>query len=537
MQSRNPFPRSGIAVALAAFLLTSAAAVAAPLNTVFVIRNETGLADELVHVKFLSSDGIVLTATPQTYGNGSLLATGPTTNGTSYTLKDMHATVPNTPYASTPVPTFSLNDYNGRIYFSLQDALDSTSSGGPAFLPNTGTDAGKTFGFVETSVFGTGTQNNLDISYVDFIGFPISAAARTSTGSLLALTNGTNPQITSADAITALASSVPAGAAVPNTLHGGTARVLSSVHSSDYHDWTNLMTHLQAVTATNPLKVASYDVPAGAPLEGTAKFTYVGGGFSTITPVLPAGFLTGQSYDFDAKFLTDLNPNGQDVLIPQLAGKAGAHLSGSAGSVGAFDIYITEDQLNAPTGIYGSNPNYVVVFGGQVYDASTGISNDLTGRIVGDLLAGIVFGWASNGANISSHASGTGTTLPSGVFTESTIGELGTGKYFYLLSLMDTPEKLAQWLGAGISSNPDYYDVYASTLASRTTAYGTGFGDRLQGDVEPFVFWPVTGAPAGFDDIGNGYIEITLVPEPTTSTLLLFGCLALAVRRRQHPAR
>lgn len=537
MESRSPFPRRWITAALAAFLLTSAGAVAAPLNTVFIIRNETGLLDSQIHVKFLSSDGIVATATPQIYGDGKPLATGATSNSTSYTLHDMRATVPNTPYASTPVPTFSVNNYNGRIYFSLHDALDSTSSGGPAFLPNTGTDAGKTFGFVETSVFGAGTQNNLDISYVDFIGFPISAAARTSTGSLLSLTNGTNPQITSADAITALGSSVPAGAAVPNTLHGGTARVLSSVHSGSYHDWSNLITHLQTVTATNPLKVASYDVPAGAPLEGIAKFTYVGGGASNTTPALPASFLTGQSYDFDATFVTDLNPNGQDALIPQLAGKAGAHLSGSAGSVGAFDIYITGDQLNAPTGIYGNNPNYVVVFGSQVYDASTGISNDLTGRIVGDLLAGIVFGWGDNGTDISIHASDTGTTLPSGVFTESAIRDLGTGKYFYLLSLMDTPEKLAQWLGAGISSNPDYYDVYASTLASRTTAYATGFGDRLQGAVEPIFFWPVTDAPVGFDNIGNGYIEITLVPEPATSTLLLFGCLALAMRRRQRPDR
>ena len=535
MESRNPLPRRAVAAVLA-LLLSSAAAAAAPLNTVFVIKNETGLPDDQVHVKFLSSDGIVTTATPQTYGTGDLLATGAATNSTSYTLKEMWATVPNTPYAATTVPTFSLNSYNGRIYFSLYDALDSTSSGGPAFLPNTGTDAGKTFGFVETSVFGSGTQNNLDISYVDFIGFPISAAARTGSGTFLALSNGTNPQITSADTITALGSSAPASAVMPNTLHGGIARVLSSVHSGSYHDWSNLITHLQTVTATNPLKVASYDVPAGAPLEGVAQFTYVGGGATNTSPALPAGFLTGQSYDFDATFVTDLNPGGADALIPLLAGKAGVHLTGSAGSVGAFDIYITEDQLNASAGIYGSNPNYVVTFGGQAYDASTGISNDLTGRIVGDLLAGIVFGWADNSTDIASHATATGTSIPAGVFTESAIRELGTGKYFYLLSLMDTPEKLAQWLGAGISSNPDYYDVYASTLASRTTAYGTGFGDRLQGAVEPIFFWPVTDAPVGFENLGNGYIEITLVPEPGTSMLVLLGCVALALRRRRPSA-
>ena len=536
MESRKPFPRRWISATVAALLLTSPGALAAPLNTVFIIRNETGLHDSQVHVKFLSSNGIVATATPQTYAGGSLLATGAATNNTSYTLEALKAAVPNTPYASTPVPTFSLNDYNGRIYFSLHDPLDSTSSGGPAFLPNTGTDADKTFGFVETSVFGSGTQNNLDISYVDFIGFPISAAARTSTGSLLALSNGTNPQITNADAITALQANVPAGAVVPNPTYGGAARVLSSVHSSDYHDWSSLISHLQTATATNPLKVASYDPPAGAPLEGI-DFTYVGGGHINTSPALPASFLTGQSYDFDARFVTDLNPGGADALIPQLAGKAGVHLSGSAGAVGAFDIYITNDQLNAPSGIYGSNPDYVVVYSGQAYDAATGISNDLSGRIVGDMLAGMVFGWADNATDIASHASDTGTTLPSGVFTESAIRDLGTGKYFYLLSLMDSPEKLAQWLGAGISSNSNYYDVYASTLASRTTAYGTGFGDRLQGTVEPIFFWPVTGAPVGFENIGNGYIEITLVPEPATSTLLLFGCLALALRRRQASAR
>jgi hypothetical protein len=294
---------------------------------------------------------------------------------------------------------------------------------------------------------------------------------------------------------------------------------------------------LQTTTATTPLSVASYTVPDGAPLAATAKFTYVGGGASNTTPALPSDFLTGQDYNFQATFVTDLNPGGADPLIPSLQGVPGVQLSGTATTVGAFDIYITNDQMNAPSGVYGNNPDYTIVVGSTVYQAENGISNDLTGRIVDDVMAGMVFGWAGNPTDIAAHAAATGTTLPAGIFTESMIGDLGTGKYLYLISLMDSPETLVDWLGSGITSNADFYDIYASAVASQSTAYGTGFEDRLQGELQPIFFWSVTDAPPGSENIGDGYVYITIVPEPATLGLLGLAALAgLVLRLRRKSA-
>jgi len=67
--------------------------------------------------------------------------------------------------------------------------------------------------------------------------------------------------------------------------------------------------------------------------------------------------------------------------------------------------------------------------------STTGIVNDLGGRIVGDLMAGMVFGWSKSTLNIADQATATGTNLYGTIFSSTTVGGLSTGEYFFLLSL------------------------------------------------------------------------------------------------------
>jgi hypothetical protein len=174
----------------------------------------------------------------------------------------------------------------------------------------------------------------------------------------------------------------------------------------------------------------------------------------------------------------------------------------------------------------------------MAFPKSTGIVNDLTGRVVGDLLAGMTFGWAGNTTDIATHAASTSTTLPD-LFTETRVGDLSTGKYFYLLSLPDTTADVAEWFGSSISSTPDYYDTYGSAFAADTTAYTMPFGDRLQGSVTPSIWWEVS----TFSE-QNGYVEITLkpgaygAPEPASASLMLgAGATLVALARRRQRFR
>lgn len=542
-----------LAVWLGLALGVGPAAADDPINTTFVILNETGYHPAQIHVKFLGAEIGAAGATPQTYGEGHALETGASTASRSYSLFDMMATLPDTTsYATTPVPTFALHDYvGGRIYFSIGGPLGATTP--PAAGIASDPDYGRVYQYAEPFVDGsTSTQTgNIDVSYVDFVGFPVDIAAKNADGTLYSYPTGRNPQVSASGSTMfdhLIASGVPASAIAP-ALVGGTARIASPSLGgvTGYHDWSALFTYLESVWAA-PIPVASYTVPAGQPLA-SVDFGYVGGGVA-VDPYDPT-FLLAQDYAFTAHFVSDLNPGGANPRLPHLEGIPGIELSGTGGPYGAttgtgeFDIYIEKTDFDAPAAVYGNNPVYTVDWSGRpamdggpiAFPASTGIVNDLTGRIVGDLLAGITFGWAGNDTDLATHAMATATTLPD-VFTESRIGDLGTGKYFYLLSLQDDTVDLAEWFGSSISSTPDYYDTYGDAFAADTTAYTMPFGDRLQGSLTPSIWWENSTLGAQ-----HGYIEIKLlpgaytVPEPGSTLLSGSVCLALGALARRRAAR
>lgn len=515
-----------------------------PVNATFVVINQTGVPDDLVYVKFLGADINASTVT-QTYAGSKALKTGGETSSRSYSLHEMSSTL-TTP--ALTAPNFALNDYTGgRIYFSVGLPLANTNP--PAAQNPTDSDFSTVYGYVEPSVFpdaGAGSTN-LDASYVDFVGLPISIAIKNAADGSLANPPANNPLTTpggntlftaltaagpnQVPAQTVVTANTSAQGSTGTVTIGGTARILSpSLYepslisgATPYHGWTgtgSLIAALRSGGAT--LQVASYvstDATATVP-KGTL-FGFAGS--SLATPPIAASWLAAQTYALTATAVADLNPQGANPRIPQLEGVSGIILAGSGGTVTDFSIYLTDTDLDAATGVYGANPPYVVDWTGQssgpqAYSLA-GIVNDLSGRVVGDLLAGFNFGWAACATTVAAQAASTNTAanlagtvfdVSSGPLAQAAIGALSTGQFFYLLSLQPDTAAVAQWFGASIQpSQPTYYNNYASDFQSLTNAYNMAFTDRLQGASDPDMFFAPSPAT---------YVEITLLPGAYTVT-------------------
>jgi hypothetical protein len=237
---------------------------------------------------------------------------------------------------------------------------------------------------------------------------------------------------------------------------------------------------------------------------------------------IAADWSVKQDYDTQAVAVADLNPGGANPRITQLEGVPGIQISGTGTLVGAFTIYLTNSDLDQPSGIYGANPPYIVDWtgkpGGAAAYSIAQIENDLAGRVVGDLLAGFNFGWAGCATTVAEQATANGLAAnltgsvfaAGGALADTAIWALSTGQFFYLLSLQRTTVELAKWFGASIQpNNANYYNNYSSDFQALTTCYNMAFTDRLQGPSDPDIFF--TPSP----DI---YVEVTLLPGAYTVT-------------------
>jgi hypothetical protein len=528
-------------ILLAVYLLTSGTGRAQTWNnTPFIVTT-----DDPGNIWLTFSSGFTDSGSPQTTGSNTITNFG--TPWQTYHLTDLLAPVSGVPYLTTPQYTFSLNDYNGRIYISYGGALSSA--------PTPGTPGTVPYSVIEMTVNGLVTagvdSSNIDLSYVDGVSAPVSTAIRSGSTGLALPATSVNPVTTQANILSNVAAMVPAGAQVLSSSNV-LLRVMSSAAApSAYHTWTSLMTDLQTTTGTAALNVSSYSSPGGVPYSlGGALFGYSG---APALAVQAANFQNKQNYNTTATFTANLNPTND----PTLAGLgitngtqgviitgSGAPITGGGTPAGTFSIYITQTNLNAGTGIYGENPAYVVVPASGTAYATTGIANDLGGRIVGDLLAGMVFGWSKSTVNIISKAAAIGMNLYGTTFSSATVGGLSTGEYFYLLSLAGAQGKLTDWIGASIDSNAQDYDPYLAAIASNSNAYGSGFGDRLQGYSNPNTYWYTSNPPVDPNTLQPyatvGYVEINLasVPEPSSGAFLMIGAGAILgiFRRRIAPA-
>jgi len=527
-------------------------------NTTFVITNNSNVPEDEIFVTFMGA--IPQTTPPQTYGNGFEF-TGNTANSsiTSYTLANLTANLTVNGTAS-PRYTFSLNSYSGgRIFISYGQPV--TAAPGYTFdapygvwemtifgnlgVPASATAGGTTF---SPAPLAYSPSSNFDISYVDGISIPMKTTVRNTDWSVQT-TSTTNPVWTHPAILSEISALVPSDARLSGngtlTINGTQVdlsqkiiRVISpsfpygsSGDQALYHQWGTLLDSL--ISTNGSVRVASHKTDSTNQqlqpynLAGVL-FGYAGGGSSDYTNQAP-NMLNEQDYDYRATFTANLNPGGNTTLTALGIGNgtAGVHLTGNLTSVGPttctpFDIYITRAQMNQPQGIYGSNPKYVVFStdGSFTSYETAGIQNDLSGRMVGDLMAGIVFGWANSTVNITSQAATTGLNLANSTFSSPTVGGISSGELFFLLSLAAAQttsgnnSMLTHWVGAGLQTNPEYYDIYSSSVFARSVAYGTAFGDRFQGNYSPDTSWYSSNPPpnsTGFWPL-VGFAEIELLP-------------------------
>lgn len=578
----------------------------------FVINNQTGLPDDAVFVSLQGSTGAL-----SAWGgdNSSLTA------DTSYSLQDLLGNLPSGVGSQTQnVPIISSTTMNGGFFdFTLGQQMGASQ-------PASNIVNGRFEVNIQTGASSSGANafynTNVDVSYVNSISLPMSfSVLKRSDNNVLPLVNqlstvNTSPtvwnSINSSTAISSANGIVAAGNyAVKNKggttigyMTGNASALAPGSAGTSYHDWltdagghTSLLNTLESGLIT--LNVSSYTVPSGAgnvlpganwtfskvtqgPGTDTAPYSPFNNSISGITTDTTNRFLEAQSYTMSAEFSSNLNPGGADANLTAQGitdGTAGTIISGNGGTgdgsgntVGNFTIYITNADLNAPDGIYGSNPTYVAKWQSFVGPLQTGTtsyvkqqnSNNLVDRVVGDLTAGITFGWANALQTVADIAAAAGKEayLVDSVFSSTysgggislagtKISELSASQYFYLLSVLGINGEADDTSGANIAAfsgsainptNPLLYDEYGNAFVADTDAYAYPYSDRLQG-YSPDVFpMPATGDPT---DANAQYIYITLspggyifnaVPEPSTIAYLGAGLLLLFYKRRKTNA-
>jgi hypothetical protein len=295
------------------------------------------------------------------------------------------------------------------------------------------------------------TAASVDLSYIDFVAISMSMRAvnaphaqnsiQTTRASGLTLVNAASKA-----AQTAQGNILPSpGAKLPNPSF---ARVISpSLRGNLYHDWTNYLTTFL------PGKTAS-----------------IQGCFGGVDTQPTGNSLTqAQSYDFTASF----QANGDVILTSNPGSGDGASPCVPAAQQGTGvgtnqTVTIKFADLNAGTGIYGNNPPYTI----NNNPPTTGIVNDYFGWVVGDLLAGLTFGFP-------------GSTV---LFNGTEIGQLPSTKWWggemkmpdgTVIHTANTPAGQNVSFGKAQPGQPQNYDNYAASLIGLTPGYGSAFQDRL----------------------------------------------------------
>lgn len=579
----------------------------------FVLKNDSTLDPSQIHITFFGAvvDSAPLGGNPQTYGDSA------TTGGVfTYSASSVPADYI---YQSYTLDQFLVHDFdygsqNGGVGDAYTFTLNNLNSG-RVYISNqpftAAPDSSAQYGLMEIHAIGAqqsaGDQvyNNWDISYVDGASIPMQIELRNTDGSSYSAAT-INPVTTSANIIASLSANMPSSAVQMdgttvlrvNSPGNATSLANGATTATQYHDWSLLLDEL--TTAGTTLAVKDFTVPGNS---GTfpsnayglsdALFGYAGGGKSY--PGQPPDMLTGQSYDYSASFVSDiytnataqqqgiLNANPTWGITSTDPAVKGAILTGSTGVTSPFTIYLTYEEMNAPSGIYGSNPSYIVIANDGTFSFKTsGIRNDVTGRIVGDLMAGMVFGWANSDADVQTvfdaanfanaaelktglESAGLAFQVPDpgapGGMRDVTFGELTTGEFFALMSfgaangLTSSSDPASapvlDWIGSGIQSNSNYYDDFAYAVAGLSFAYGTPFGDRFEGLYSPDTTWynypgtgsgiaqnPITGedfAALGYGVLTfSGLTEAGVAPEPSSALLLLLGSGAVVLTRRSR---
>jgi hypothetical protein len=342
------------------------------------------------------------------------------------------------------------NFISGRVYFNFGNSGLSGMS--DIYIPGAQNPLDPNYyvryGYIEPTVINGKITANL--TYIDFVGLSISLVASNAPHA------GNSPQLSAygkelVDAVWA-ASTTPGSNVLPSAsaMLPGTnfARVIAPQLRGDlYPGWTNyLRVFLQGKT-------------------NTIKGLFGGVG----SQPAPTSVWQRQTYEFKVTFST----NGDALMVATTnSGDGYTHIypvNRGPGVGPSNTISITFAVLNSINGIYGNNPSYTVVNNGST-TVTAGIVNDYYGWVVGDLMAGLSFGFLSSTVDFKGKAIGEycsaewwGAYIEDGVKIAFSNSPAGNGLYF----------------GKAQPDQPHNYHSFAAALEPLTTGYGFALQDRL----------------------------------------------------------
>ena len=445
-----------------------------------VFSNDTGMSSSQIWIQFLGGHAVDGTYTDAITGVQQLQG------NTAYSLDQL--TNPATGKAQINLSAVD----SGRVYVSygaygLQNLGADNGGYTPSAQTITDPNYGTRYQYWEPTVkpAGGGATIWADLTYIDMTAISFSMSARNTSDNKLnaAISNGNQTssfgQVLVNKAWSSSTNSpqaiMPSGASttLPNSTF---ARVISPQFSSagTYPDFTNYLNHLGNASTTATIS---------GQFVGTVPET------STLDDK--------QIYNYLATFSGNAT-TGQVTLTAQ------------SGSVQTNTIVIKNSDLNSALGIYGNDVPYSFSISGNLTAPTKGITNDVYGRIVGDLLAGLSFGYV-----------GSTVTYTSGNLTK-TIGQVSSTEWWAggetqgpvligaggnaTVAWLDTPAGKGIYFGGAQPLNSDYYNQYAASLAATDPVtgkpYTTGYGFPLQ------------------DRLGNNLLVYNTAENPGTYLLL-----------------
>jgi len=479
----------------------------------YVFQNDTGMSSSQIFIQFMNTTSTVSGTYSNVFGANQQLQAN-----TAYSLDQITG--------ADGIARVNVTDFSGgRIFVNFGPY--GLQGMGPGYTPAAQNPNDPNYStryqyFEQTIVpQGAGTAVYTDLSYIDFTAISLSMSAVYSSSGAVN-TNVQNPyQITANTQLlvnaayaqsgtntvapvylpdptppnpTANPAAIIPGGASPTLPNADFARVISPQFSTEgvYHDFTAYLTSL---TANN----------TSVHLAGT----FVG------TGTQPTGNIStqGQTYDFTGTFSGNVTTGGLTLTAGPLSGNAGVSWLGNSTASGVGSnatIFIPYASLNSQDGIYGNNGNYQITSPG--YSANqTGISNDVWGQVVGDLYAGMSFGYV-------------GSTL---AFGNSTIGALASAQWWasgesnvngtYLpdgtqILYKDTPAGKKIYF-SGVQSDPLFYNGYAASLTGGNQSLTTGYGFPLQDRLGNNLLY--------YNTAGNGtagtQVVLTINPDGTSA--------------------
>jgi autotransporter-associated beta strand protein len=477
--------------------LMSGETKAQPVPILF--SNDTGMSGSQIFVQFLPGgqstglfsgvDGYFIDA----FGNNQTIQTN-----TAYSLDQLTA-------PGEQASRVFVGNFNGRIYMNYGPyGLQNLGANGGGYTPSAADPLDPNYTtryqyWEQTIAVQPNSSSTIyaDLSYIDFTAISMSMYARnngnlatTNPGSWSINSNVQNGnQTTSNTQVLVNATlgtaanqnlAVLPGGSSPTLPNSDFSRVISPQFSANgtYFDFTNYLGYLDG------------------------KSVHISGPFAGTGPQPSSNStLSSQTYDFTGNFTaSSISVPGANASVNATFSNGGIVLNSTSLSGNGTNpqapgigdnvaIYISNADLNSQAGIYGNNMPFYVSYNGSAAVYYEALPNDVFGRAVGDLLAGLSFGYV--GSNKTFTFNGNNTTIGQLASTQWWANGQGGGNLTMpdgsTVSWEETPAGNSIYFANAVTGNntygqPTFFNAYASSLVSPdylTPAYGFPLQDRL----------------------------------------------------------